>query len=259
MADFIKQDAPLEAPFRILIIVAHPDDAEFGVAGSVARWISEGADVSYCIVTDGSAGSNDPDVQLDELVSLRRKEQTKAAATVGVEEVFFLGHPDGVLQPTMELRRDLTRVIREFKPDRVVCQDPTTIFYGDTYINHPDHRAAGEAALYAVFPSAETRPVFPELLDEGLEPHKVIELYVMLTLNPTVYVDTTDFIERKLAALRCHVSQLGEGEETEKGVIARVREWGTEGGERVGAGYVEFFRVMRFAPRSNNSDGKQDS
>lgn len=172
-------------PSRILVIAAHPDDIEFGAAGSIARWTGEGAQVTYCIVTDGAAGSNDPNVKREDLIRIRREEQIAAAAVVGVHDVRFLGYPDGTLQHTLELRRDLTRLIRELRPYRVLCFDPTVVFVGvpefGDYINHPDHRAAAEGAIYAVFPSAETRPIFPELLDEGLEPHHVTEVYMMLT------------------------------------------------------------------------------
>jgi LmbE family N-acetylglucosaminyl deacetylase len=163
---------------RILGIFAHPDDPEFSMGGSAALWADQGHEVYYCIVTDGSAGSNDPNQDLRELVRIREEEQRAAARVLGVREVFFLGYKDGVLEPTLELRRELTRLIRHLKPDRVVCGDPTAFFYGDEYINHADHRAAAEAAVTAVFPSAPTRPIFPELLAEGLEPHQVKELYI---------------------------------------------------------------------------------
>ncbi len=223
----------------ILVVAAHPDDIEFGLAGSVARWTSEGHRVVYCLVTDGAAGSNQPDADLRALAELRRQEQLAAAQVVGVHEVRFLGYADGTLQPTLELRRELTRLIRELRPFRVVCQDPTTVFFGNNYINHPDHRAAGEATIYAVFPSAGTRPIFPELLSEGYEPHPVSELYLDLTLAPDTYVDISDSIERKLAALRCHATQVGPEAEP------WVREWGAEAGVKAGCAYAEAFRVMR--------------
>jgi len=223
----------------ILVVAAHPDDIEFGLAGSVARWTSEGHRVVYCLVTDGAAGTNQPDADLRALAELRRQEQLAAAQVVGVHEVRFLGYADGTLQPTLELRRELTRLIRELRPFRVVCQDPTTVFFGNNYVNHPDHRAAGEATIYAVFPSAGTRPIFPELLSEGYEPHPVSELYLDLTLAPDTYVDISDSIERKLAALRCHATQVGPEAEP------WVREWGAEAGVKAGCAYAEAFRVMR--------------
>jgi len=224
---------------RILAVFAHPDDPEFSLAGSAARWTDEGAQVTYCVVTNGAAGSNDPNQDLDELVQLRQAEQRAAAAVLGIHEVLFLGYADGTLQPTLELRRELTRIIRQLKPDRVVCGDPTAMFYGDSYINHPDHRAAAEATLYAVFPSAVTRPIFPELLAEGYEPHQVKELYISGTMEPNTYVDISGTLERKIEALRCHKSQLdpGDGE--------WIRQWAAEAGKAAGFEYAEAFRVMK--------------
>jgi LmbE family N-acetylglucosaminyl deacetylase len=144
----------------------------------------------------------------------------------------------------MELRRDLTRILREVKPDRVICQDPRTIFVGDGYINHPDHRAAGEAALYATFPSSETRPIFPELLDEGYEPHKVSQVWVGMALDPSHYVDISSTFDKKLDALRAHASQLGEGEDLENGALKWIRQRASEAGQRVGVEYAEYFKVM---------------
>ncbi|RRR73265.1 MAG: PIG-L family deacetylase [Candidatus Viridilinea halotolerans] len=227
-------------PMTILVIAAHPDDIEFGVAGSVARWAREGHNVVYCVITDGAAGTNTPGADLQALAATRRAEQVAAAAIVGVSDVRFLGYRDGTLEPTMELRRELTRIIRTIRPQRVVCQDPTTVFVGGSYINHPDHRAAGEAAIYAVFPSAETRPIFPELLAEGLEPHHVDELYMTLTLHPDAYVDISAFLERKLKALRCHQSQVGEQD------IEWVRQWDAEYGVKAGTPFAEGFRLLRF-------------
>jgi len=231
-----------QPPMRILVIVAHPDDIEFGMGGSVARWADEGAEVFFCMVTDGSAGSNEPGVDLRALAERRRQEQLEAAAILGVREVRFLGYRDGVLQPTMELRRELTRLIRELRPFRVVCQDPTLVFWQDGYINHPDHRAAGEAAIYAVFPSAETRPIFPELADEGFEPHHVSELYLNFSPQANHFVDISATMDRKIAALLCHRSQVGpEAEQW-------VRQWDAEAGKAAGFPYAESFRVMRFIP-----------
>jgi LmbE family N-acetylglucosaminyl deacetylase len=223
---------------RILVIAAHPDDIEFGMGGSVALWTEAGHEVIYAMVTDGSAGTNEPGADLGALARTRQAEQTAAAAIVGVRDVRFLGHRDGTLQPTLELRRELTRLIREVRPQRVVCQDPTMIFAGN-YINHPDHRAAGEAALYAVFPSAETRPIFPELLDEGLEPHKVRELYLTFSPQPDTFVDISAVIDRKIESLLCHRSQIGPE------VGPMVRSWDAEEGKKAGVAFAESFRVMR--------------
>jgi LmbE family N-acetylglucosaminyl deacetylase len=231
----IRSDQPL----RILGIFAHPDDPEFMCGGSAALWADQGAEITYCIVTNGAAGSNDPNQDLDELVTIRQAEQRAACDVLGVRDLVFLGYADGTLQHTLELRRDLTRLIRQLRPDRVVIGDPTAVLYGDEYINHPDHRAAAEAGLYAVFPSAETRPIFPELLAEGYEPHKVKELYIGDSQQPNLHIDISSTLERKIAALGCHKSQLqiGDGE--------WVRTWAAEIGKPANLPYAEAFRVMR--------------
>ena len=236
-----------DEPYHVVVTAAHHDDIEFGVAGSVARWIrDEGATVTYVIITDGGSGSNDPEIKREQLVALRRAEQIEAAARVGVSDVRFLGYHDGCLEASLDLRRDLTRIIRETKAYRVLLQDPTTVFVRDQYINHPDHRAAGEATLYAAFPSAETRPIFPELLAEGYEPHKIGELYMCLTLVPTHYHDISSVIELKMAALGAHVSQIGAGEDFENGAKKWMMESNRDGGRMVGVEYAEYFRVMKF-------------
>ena len=242
----LKQLAEPDEPKNIVVIAAHHDDIEFGVAGSVAKWVKDGHTVTYVIITDGGSGSNEPGVVRKELTETRRVEQLAAAKAVGVEDVRFLGYHDGMLEPTMDLRRDLTRIIREVKPYRVICQDPTTVFAGDGYINHPDHRAAGEAALYATFPSSESRPIFPELLAEGYEPHKVGELLLNLSMNPNHFVDISDTIEQKIDSLRAHASQIGSGEDAENGALKWIRIRNAEGGKEVGVGYAEHFKLMKF-------------
>jgi LmbE family N-acetylglucosaminyl deacetylase len=225
---------------RILGVFAHPDDPEFSMGGSAAIWADQGHHVYYCIVTDGSSGSNDPNQDLAELVTLRQTEQRAAAAILGVTDVIFLGYRDGTLEPTIALRRELTRLIRQLKPDRVVSGDPNAFFYGDEYVNHADHRAAAEAAITAVFPSAPTRPIFPELLAEGYEPHQVKELYITNTeAGSIVHVDITSAIDRKIEALRCHKSQLDPGDG------AWIRNWAAQDGKAAGLEYAESFRVMR--------------
>ena len=242
----------LPRPINILVVSAHPDDIEFGPAGSIACWVDQGAAVTYCLVTDGGAGSNVPHQERETLVALRKEEQLRAAAMVGVKDVRFLGYPDGVLQPTLALRRDLTRLIRAVRPERVVINDPTLVWPRGNYINHPDHRAAAEATLYAVFPSAETRPIFPELLAEGNEPHKVSEVFITYTPEPTHFVDTTAGMERKLAALACHASQVGETS------LKRVRQREAETGQRFGVAYAETFRVIQLRPISSNGTGADE-
>jgi len=256
-----QQAAPLSETEtkKILIAVAHHDDIEFGIGGSVAKWVQEGAEVTYVIITDGGAGSNTPGIVRADLVAQRQQEQINAGAALGVTDIRFLGYPDGILQPTIELRRELVRILREVKPDRVVLQDPTTVFFGDNYINHPDHRAAGEATLYSVFPSSETRPIFPELLEEGFEPHKVKELYVALTMHPTHFTDITEFVDHKIAALRCHVSQLGDEKAFDEGPLKWMKERTEESGKQAGVGAAEFFKIMILRRPAPVHNPKEDS
>lgn len=225
-------------PKHLLVIAAHPDDIEFGAAGTIALWTAAGARVTFCMVTDGGAGSNKPDTDLPALILQRQEEQRAAAAILGVQEVRFMGYKDGVLQPTLELRRDITRIIRELKPDRVMIQDPTMFFAGNYYINHPDHRAAGEAAAYAVFPSAGTRPIFPELLAEGLEPFDPLQLWLMFAVTSETVIDITPHIDQKIEALLCHKSQLGPE------VVEMVKSWDRETGKPNGYAYAESYHVM---------------
>jgi len=220
-----------------MVIIAHPDDAEFTCAGTVARWIREGLQVVYVVCTDGSRGSNEPNMPPQRMAPIRRAEQLEAAGILGVQSTIFLNHEDGTLQPTLELRRELTRLVRRFKPDTVICADPTRHFHRDEYVNHPDHRAAGEAALYAIFPSAVTRFVFPELLDEGLEPHKVRQIYLYGSPEPNTFVDISDTIELKIAALRAHRSQV-----TSEYAEARLRDWNGSLGRNHGVAFAEEFR-----------------
>ncbi|MEA2616742.1 MAG: hypothetical protein QOE72_2525 [Chloroflexota bacterium] len=195
------------APASLLVVMAHPDDAEFSAGGTLARWTGAGARVSYCVCTDGDKGTSDPRRDPRAVAEERIAEQRAAARVLGVEEVVFLGHPDGVLQPTLELRRDIVRVIRRVRPEAVLCSDPTRRF-GPGYINHPDHRAAGDVALDAVYPSARDPLVFPELVEEGLAPHKVTQVFVANPTEPNCLVDISGTLERKLDALRQHRSQI---------------------------------------------------
>jgi LmbE family N-acetylglucosaminyl deacetylase len=207
---------------RILVIAAHPDDVDFGAAGSVATWTDQGIDVAYCIVTDGDAGGFDPEVPRSEIPRIRREEQTKAAATVGVTELHFLGYPDGRLVPSIELRCDISRVIRQVRPDRVLAPSPERNM-SRIYASHPDHLAAGEAAVCAVYPDARNPWAHPELLErEGLEPHTVPELWLMASKQADHFVDTTAQIERKITALLCHESQMPDPERIPK----LITEWG---------------------------------
>jgi LmbE family N-acetylglucosaminyl deacetylase len=193
---------------RVLVIVAHPDDVDFGAAGTVAQWTEAGLEVSYCIVTNGDAGGSDRSVSRTEMVTIRQAEQTAAAKQVGVHDLHFLGYPDGIVEPTIGLRRDLARVIRLLRPDRVLCQSPERN-YLRLGPSHPDHRAVGSAALDAIYPDARNPFAFPELLqEENLEPWTVRETWIAGGPTPNTYVDITDTFPRKLAALRSHVSQI---------------------------------------------------
>ena len=228
---------------RILVITAHPDDVDFGAAGTVAAWTDKGIAVSYCIVTDGDAGGFDPTVPRSEIPRIRREEQTAAASVVGVDDLHWLGYPDGRLEVTIDLRRDLSRVIRQVRPQRVVCQSPQRN-WDRIYASHPDHMAAGEAALCAVYPDARNDFTFTELaLDEGLAGWIVPEVWVMSATDPNHWVDTTDVLSRKVKALLCHVSQLPNPD----GLEDRMRTWGESiaaaGGLPTGR-TAEAFRVM---------------
>jgi LmbE family N-acetylglucosaminyl deacetylase len=233
------------SPTKVLVVSAHPDDVDFGAAGSVAVWTDQGIEVEYCIVTDGSAGSADPAVEVAVLREIRQHEQRKAAAEVGVSEVHFLGYPDGALQVSLELRRDIARVIRMVKPQRVVCQSPERN-WDRIRASHPDHLAAGEATLQAVYPDARNPYSYPELLAAGLEPHVVEQVWLMASPRATQAVDITAVVERKIAALHCHVSQLTDPERIDD----MIREWGSANALALGlaAGRLaESFQVVETA------------
>ncbi len=201
---------------RVLVITAHPDDVDFGAAGTVAAWTDAGLDVTYCVVTDGDAGGSDPSVSRADMAVLRRAEQAAAAKCVGVDDVRFLGYPDGRVEATIGLRRDLARVIRQVRPDRVLCQSPERN-YTRMPASHPDHRAVGSAALDAVYPDARNQFAFPELLaDEGLQPWTVGEVWMMAGPQSERFVDVTETFSRKVAALRAHESQTGHMDNLEE-------------------------------------------
>jgi LmbE family N-acetylglucosaminyl deacetylase len=209
-------------PQHILVILAHPDDPEFFCGGTIARWIKAGHRVSYCLLTCGDKGTADRSISTDTLCSLRQQEQRAAAAVLGVMDVRFLDHPDGYLVPDLNLRKEITRVIRQEQPDVLVTCDPTNLYVRDTYLNHPDHRAAGQAALDAVFPAARDHLNFIELWrDEQLEPHIVREVWISLAREPDVTVDITEYWELKLRALSEHVSQIRDRENLEERMRSR--------------------------------------
>jgi LmbE family N-acetylglucosaminyl deacetylase len=212
----------IEGIERVLIVVAHPDDCDFGCAATTARWTAAGIQVSYCIVTDGQAGGYDRSVPRDSVAGIRRAEQTAAAQVVGVSDLSFLGYPDGELSVTLALRRDITRVIRRIRPDRVVAQSPERS-WGRIFASHPDHLACAEAAVCAVYPDSRNPFAHVQLLnDEGLEPHTVSELWIMgIPERVNTWIDVTATADRKLEALRCHRSQYERWEPLEE----RVRGW----------------------------------
>lgn len=227
---------------RVLVVTAHPDDVDFGSAGTVAAFTKAGLEVTYCIVTNGEAGGSDRSLSRADMAALRQREQRAAAAEVGVSDVRFLGHPDGAVQPSIELRRDISRVIRQVRPERVLTQSPERR-WDSMYASHPDHLAAGEAAVCAVYPDARNPFAHPELLDdEGLEPWTVNQLWIMGGPDPTTAVDTTSTIERKVAALLRHESQIGDP----AGITERMVEWGQAGGRAAGlpeGSTAELYRI----------------
>ncbi|MGD1995909.1 MAG: PIG-L deacetylase family protein [Anaerolineae bacterium] len=224
-------------PQRVMVILAHPDDPEFFCGGTVGRWAKEGREIIYVLATHGEGGSDDPRMTREQLACIREEEQRAAARVLGVHEVVFLDYPDGLVIPSLDLRRDLTRQIRRWRPGVVITCDPT-LRYRLHYINHPDHRAVGDAALDAIFPDARNRLQFPDLLQEGLEPHRVREVYIAGAAEPDTEVDITDSLGRKVAALREHRSQISDLD----GLEARLREWHRVEGEDGRPRYVERFR-----------------
>jgi LmbE family N-acetylglucosaminyl deacetylase len=215
---------------RILAVLAHPDDADFGAGGTIARWTDEGIEVTYCLVTDGDAGGFDRSVARAEIPEIRRTEQRNAAKAVGVEDVRFLGYPDGRLELTLDLRRDISRVIRQVRPQRVLTQSPERN-WARIQASHPDHLTTGEAALRAIYPDSRNPFAFPELLaDEGLEPWEVAEVWVMAHPTPNHHVDVTDTFDRKIAALRAHVSQTAHMDDLEVWLRERLGHIATEAG-----------------------------
>ncbi len=227
------------APKRVLTIFAHPDDAEFSCGGTIARWAAEGHHITMCVVTNGDRGSDDPAMTPGQLAETRFVEQWDAARILGVEDVIFLGWQDGMVVADLDLRRDLTRIVRRVRPDIVILGDPGIRYYGTEYINHPDHNAVAEAALGAVFPSAGNRLYFPELLIEGLEPIKIREVYMSNPAEPETWIDVSDYMETKINALRAHKCQMGDWDPNDM-----VRQWNAEDGKKSDppVAYAEDFR-----------------
>lgn len=224
---------------RVLVVSAHPDDIEFGCAGSVAKWVDEGAEVTYCVVTDGSTGTADAELAGEKLATIRRSETIDAAKVVGVSDVRFLDYRDGYVEYTLDLRRDIARVFRDVKPTRMVVMDPAPIL-GEWFVNHPDHRAVGQASLDVTLSAGTTPGHFPELLEEGYEPWKGLrEIYVTGPSGGTYAEDITSTIDRKIEALRAHRSQIDWDPDP------MLRSWMSANGKEQGYAYAELFRVLR--------------
>jgi LmbE family N-acetylglucosaminyl deacetylase len=229
-------------PKRAMSIHAHPDDQEFSVAGTLAKWAKAGCEIISVVITSGDSGSNDPSKGAEyktELAKLREGEQTAANNIIGVKETIFMRHPDGELEPTIALRKELTRIIRQHKPDVVITGNPEAWFYGNEYINHPDHRAAAQAACEAVFPSAGSRLIFADLLSDGFEPHEVKRLYIHGTEKPDTWIDISETMDIKIKSLQQHTSQIPVDE-----VDKWMRDWAKEDAKDKEYEYAESYRVM---------------
>ena len=226
-------------PESAMAIVAHPDDIEYSCAGTLARWAKAGARISYVLCTSGDVGIDEPGMTREQAALIREGEQRQAAKIAGIEEVIFLREPDGLLLPTLELRKKLVREIRRFRPEVVVCGDPTIVWAGADYINHPDHRAAATAALDAVFPAAGQPNLFEELAQEGFTAHKPRKVYVTTWDGADIYVNVEETIDIKIQALRAHKSQMRDWDPEEL-----VRQWASDYGKGKEMAYAEGFRVV---------------
>ena len=205
---------------QVLVVTAHPDDVDFGAGGTIAQWTAKGIKVAYCIATNGDQGGEEPDIPRDQMPVIRQKEQRDAGKILGVTDIEFLNYRDGWLEPTIELRKKIVKAIRRVKPDRMIIQSPERN-WDRLGASHPDHMAAGEAAIQAVYPDARNRFAFMDLLDEGLEPWRVKEVWVYAHHSPDYWVDITETFPKKMAALNAHVSQTAHNKELER----MVREW----------------------------------
>jgi LmbE family N-acetylglucosaminyl deacetylase len=240
-----SQNAPgvWEEPQKILVILAHPDDPEFFCGATLAIWAKAGHNIHYFLMTNGNKGGG-PDITPEQLVPIRQVEQQKAAEMIGVKSVNFMDLEDGYLVPSLDLRREIVRLIRREKPDVLVTCDPTLLYSWFGRVNHPDHRAAGQVVLDAVFPAAGNSHFFPELINnENLQPHTPREVWVSLAANPTVTMEVTNAWEIKIKALEEHKSQVGDLATFEQ----RMRARHTEGSTDIAPRYEEYFRVLKFA------------
>jgi len=226
-------------PARAMVIMAHPDDPEFSCAGTIARWAQAGTKVCYVLCTSGDVGIAEPGMTRGKAAEIREAEEREAAKILGVMEVVFLGESDGMLQPTLELRKKIVREIRRFRPEVVITGDPTVVWASDRYINHPDHRAAATAALDATFPAAGQPNLFEELEEEGLTAHKPRKVYITTWGDVDIYVNISKTIDLKVEALRAHKSQMKDWDPEEM-----IRGWATERGKGKEMAYAEAFRVI---------------
>jgi len=226
-------------PKKAMVIVAHPDDIEFSCAGTVARWVQDGAEVVYILCTSGDVGIARPGMTKARAAEIREAEQVAAAGAVGVKEVVFLREPDGMLENTLGLRKRLVREIRRFKPEVVIAGDPTIVWARSNYINHPDHRAAAGAALDAVFPAAGQPNLFEEIAEEGFTAHKVRKVFVLSWQVGDTFVNISDTMEAKVKALKKHVSQMGDWDPE-----PMLKEWAAETAKGKEMAYAEVFRVV---------------
>ena len=238
-------DAPVSDPSlkSAMVVVAHADDAEYGCSGTVAQLTRKGWEVVYVLCTDGSKGSEDRSLTGEELSAIRRQEQIDAGEILRLKTVEFLGYPDSFLTPSLELRKDIVKMIRKHRPDVLITNDPTRDLTNNMYIGHPDHQAAGEAALSAAYPTARDHLAYPDLLEEGYEPHKVSEVWVMHGGGDANHiVDLTDEdLEISISALKAHASQVPSD------VDDRVKEWKARNGKPHKVKYAESFRLFKLS------------
>lgn len=226
-------------PVSAMAIVAHPDDIEFSCAGTLARWSRAGARISYILCTSGDVGIDEPGMTRQKAMEIREAEQMEAAKIAGANEVIFIREPDGMLEATMKLRMRLVKEIRRFKPEVVICGDPTIVWAGNDYINHPDHRAAATAALDATFPAAGQPNLFEEIAEEGFQAHKPRKVYVISWSGGDTFVSIDETIEIKIAALRAHKSQMKEWDPEKS-----IREWAAESAKGKEMTFAEGYRVV---------------
>lgn len=227
---------------KVLVFSAHPDDLDFGCAGTVAKMISEGKEITYCIITNGEKGTHNVNVSNDDMALMREKEQKEAARVVGVQNVIFLGEIDGTLENTENVQRKIVRAIRQEKPDIIISFDPANLNFDSFYLFHRDHRMAAEAVFDSVYPAAGSDAFFPELIDEGLIPHQIKGMMFFGTAHSNMLIDITGTIGKKIEALKKHVGQFKDMGAMEE----RVRERAREEGKKIGIEYAESFRKLTF-------------